>query len=156
MAKSTVEEAAKTRQKIIDTALDITLNEGFEHITLGTLAKRIGMSRSGINCHFPRKEHIADVLRPIIAKTLVDNLEFASCSEFYESWVNAIDHNPHFVASVRALGPIVPVSEGFGGLKNRIQCTDKNLVEQTIYQAIGYSVVKIAEQMSQKEASTKE
>ncbi|MGF1911547.1 TetR/AcrR family transcriptional regulator [Vibrio kasasachensis] len=153
MAKATAEEAAKTRQKIIDTALDITLNEGFEHVTLGTLAKRIGMSRSGINCHFPRKEHIAEVLKPIIVKTLIENLDFGSCSDFYESWVNAIDHDPHFVAAVRALGPIVPVGDGFGGLQNRIQCTDNDLVKQTIYKAIGYSVVHIAEQMSRKELS---
>lgn len=56
MAEATAEATELTRQKIIATALSITLEERFEHAMLGNLAKRIGMSQSGINAHFQYKK----------------------------------------------------------------------------------------------------
>lgn len=56
MAKSTQDQAAVTRHKIIDVAFKISVEKGFEFVTLGELAKAVSITRSGGNCHFKKQE----------------------------------------------------------------------------------------------------
>lgn len=149
MAKSTAAEAAITRQKIIEMAVEITLYEGFEFVTLGELAKRIGMSRSGINAHFPKKQQIAEAIRPIIAKILYEQISLESPDEFYQSWVEGIDKNSKFVAAARSLGPIAPSGEAFEALIKKIKSEDKQKTADAIYRAFGYAVVHIEDKFKE-------
>ena len=149
MAKATAQEAALTRQKIIDTALLITLEQGFDKVTLGNIAKAIPMSRSGINTHFAKKDDIARELEPILTKILYQTLDFNSCEAFYHSWVKALHNSSEFRSSISVLGPIIPPDKGFTGLMALIQGEDKQMIEATIYRAIGYAVVNLPQYMAQ-------
>lgn len=150
MAKATAKEAARTRQKIIDAALAITINEGFEKVTLGRLAKAIGMSRSCINAHFPHRVNIANVLEPYLSKILYELLDFSSREAFSKSWRIAVQSDADFRASIAALGPIIPPHIGFKGLLELIDDPDKGAVTETIYNCLGYAVVYLSELAEQQ------
>lgn len=45
-----------TRQAILETAMDLASREGLEGLTIGGLAKQVGMSKSGVAGHFASKQ----------------------------------------------------------------------------------------------------
>jgi AcrR family transcriptional regulator len=49
-------KAATTRQAILEMAVDVSSREGLEGLTIGRLAKELGMSKSGLFAHFGSKE----------------------------------------------------------------------------------------------------
>lgn len=52
------ERARNTRAVILDTALKIVSREGLEGLTIGELAKAVGMSKSGLFAHFGGKDQL--------------------------------------------------------------------------------------------------
>lgn len=55
MARKTKEEAEKTRQQILDAALDVFYERGFSGSTLVDIAKQIGFTKGAIYWHFKSK-----------------------------------------------------------------------------------------------------
>jgi len=51
-----VSKGANTRRQILERALDASTTLGLEGLTLGALAKEVGMSKSGLYAHFASKE----------------------------------------------------------------------------------------------------
>lgn len=51
-----MEKSVETKTLILDTALGLARKIGFESISIGELAKRVGMSKSGLFAHFKSKE----------------------------------------------------------------------------------------------------
>jgi DNA-binding transcriptional regulator YbjK len=138
MAKSTQAEAAITRQKIVDAAFHITLETGFENVTLGKLAKEVGITRSGVNCHFKKKQDLIEVLKPLFGAMLIEPLDFGSADGFYASWVTALESSRDFTAAVKACGPIIPTREGIDSLINKIDASPEDATE-SVFKCIGYA-----------------
>ncbi len=78
-AKSRKAQGGRTRQAILDVAVDIASAEGLEGLTIGRLATQLSMSKSGLFAHFGSKEDlqlatieaarsvfIEDVIRPAL------------------------------------------------------------------------------------------
>ncbi|MEZ4473495.1 MAG: TetR/AcrR family transcriptional regulator [bacterium] len=64
-----VSKGETTRQSILDQALDLSSEVGLEGLTLGVLAQRVGMSKSGLYAHFASKELLQrDVLDAAAAR----------------------------------------------------------------------------------------
>lgn len=55
MARKTKEEAEKTRQQILDAALDVFYDQGFSGSTLVDIAQQIGLTKGAIYWHFKSK-----------------------------------------------------------------------------------------------------
>ena len=54
----------QTRASILDVALDLASREGLEGLTIGVLAERMSMSKSGVFAHFGSREDLQiDVLK---------------------------------------------------------------------------------------------
>ena len=54
----------QTRASILDAALDMASRDGLEGLTIGSLAERMGMSKSGVFAHFGSREDLQiDVLK---------------------------------------------------------------------------------------------
>ncbi len=54
----------QTRASILEAALELASREGLEGLTIGALAERMGMSKSGVFAHFGSREDLQlDVLR---------------------------------------------------------------------------------------------
>lgn len=57
-AKARKAHGERTRQSILETAVDLASAEGLEGLTIGRLASEMGMSKSGLFAHFGSKEDL--------------------------------------------------------------------------------------------------
>lgn len=140
MTRNLTKKGEATYAKIVEAAFDITMDSGFERATFVNIAKKAGMSPSGINTHFKRKEDIAAELAPIYAKIIKEPLNYSSTEEFYLSWVKAFDNNYQFRCAVLTAGDIIPKLTGVKGLFDSIK-GKKEDIERCIYMCVGYSVI---------------
>lgn len=66
----------RTRQEILDLAVDLASHEGLEGLTIGQLAQQTGMSKSGLFAHFGSKADlqlaVVDHARDIFVRKIVD------------------------------------------------------------------------------------
>src|SRR5258707_12120732 len=64
-----------TRQTILETAVDIASVEGLEGLTIGQLATKLSMSKSGLFAHFGSKEELqlatVDAARTIFIREVI-------------------------------------------------------------------------------------
>lgn len=58
MAKGRKAQGARTRQAILEAAVDVASAEGLEGLTIGRLASKLQMSKSGLFAHFGSKEEL--------------------------------------------------------------------------------------------------
>jgi AcrR family transcriptional regulator len=59
----------RTRAQVIDKAIELASLEGLEGLTIGTLAARVGLSKSGLYAHFGSKEQLQlEVLEAAVAR----------------------------------------------------------------------------------------
>jgi AcrR family transcriptional regulator len=57
-AAATATKGAATRDSIIERAVQIVRKEGFEGLSIGTVATSVGMSKSGVFAHFGSREEL--------------------------------------------------------------------------------------------------
>jgi len=57
-ARARAEQGARTRQAILEVAVDLASAEGLEGLTIGRLAAALSMSKSGLFAHFGAKEEL--------------------------------------------------------------------------------------------------
>lgn len=62
----------ETRNHILRQALDLSSEVGLEGLTIGALAKRVGMSKSGLYAHFESKEDLQNRVLNAAAERFVD------------------------------------------------------------------------------------
>ena len=142
MPRVSQEVAKQTRQRIISSAIQIVTLEGSQNLTFSNLAKKAGISRSGINCHFKRKEDLMDEIRPVLAERVEQALDFSSPDNFFQSWRNAVDNDRMFRNLITKIDYIIDGKTGTASLIRKIQ-GDKDEVLRTTYMAIGYAVIHI-------------
>ena len=69
------ERGRRTRESILDTAVQLASVEGLDGITIGRLASELGMSKSGLFAHFGSKEELQlatiDTAREIFVETII-------------------------------------------------------------------------------------
>jgi AcrR family transcriptional regulator len=69
------ERGRRTRESILDTAVQLASVEGLDGITIGRLATELGMSKSGLFAHFGSKEELQlatiDTAREIFVETII-------------------------------------------------------------------------------------
>jgi len=69
------ERGRRTRESILDTAVQLATVEGLDGITIGRLASELGMSKSGLFAHFGSKEDLQlatiDKAREIFVETII-------------------------------------------------------------------------------------
>lgn len=139
MPRVSQEKAAQTRQKIIQAALNILIEQGEDALTFTNLAKEVGIARSGINCHFKKKCDLIDTIRPQISEIIMQELDFTSAKNFYDSWVNAIKTSRKFRNTISHAEIVFSTTAGIAGLKKSLGGDDE--AERYILMAIGYAVV---------------
>ncbi|UPW18682.1 MULTISPECIES: TetR/AcrR family transcriptional regulator [Agarivorans] len=133
-------KSERTRAKIIDAALKITMSEGFDKATFVHIAETAGISKSGINAHFKRKSDIAAQLAPIYIQMIKEPLNFDSTTDFYNSWVDSFNTNAQFKAAILSVGPIIPKLDGVKGLFDTINGHPED-VKRCVYMCVGFSVI---------------
>ncbi len=142
MPRVSQQVAKQTRKRIIESAIKIVTLEGSKHLTFSNIAKKADISRSGINCHFKRKEDLMDEIRPVLAERVEQALDFSSPDNFFQSWRNAVDNDRMFRNLIANLEYVIDGKTGTASLIEKIQ-GDKEEVIKTTYMAIGYAVIHI-------------
>jgi AcrR family transcriptional regulator len=64
----------RTRQSILERAVDLASLEGLEGLTIGRLAEELGMSKSGLFAHFGSKEDLQIAAIEAAAKRFIDEI----------------------------------------------------------------------------------
>ena len=64
----------RTRQSILERAVDLASLEGLEGLTIGRLADELGMSKSGLFAHFGSKEDLQIAAIETAAKRFIDEI----------------------------------------------------------------------------------
>jgi AcrR family transcriptional regulator len=94
----------RTRQEVVRLAADIATALGLEGLTVGSLAKSLGMSKSGLFAHFGSKEElqlaVVDVAREQFEKRVLPAGEQAEPGlprlfALLMAWTDHIEHTPH-------------------------------------------------------------
>jgi AcrR family transcriptional regulator len=92
-------KGSRTRRQIVDRALTLASHVGLEHVTLGTLAGELELSKSGLFAHFKSKEalqlavlteaierFVAAVVRPALAEPRGEP-RFVALFDRYLGWI---------------------------------------------------------------------
>ncbi len=97
-----LEKGKKTRNQILKVSVDIASAEGLEGLTIGHLAKELGMSKSGLFAHFGSKEdlQIATVgkareifVREIVYPTKDTKAGMRKLIGMIDGWVSYVSRN---------------------------------------------------------------
>lgn len=94
LADSAIRRLSKgeeTRAQILDVALNVASESGFEALTIGSLAERTGLSKSGLFAHFGSKEDLQIAVLDEGARRVTERVFMAALNE------------PRGVARLRAL-----------------------------------------------------
>ena len=67
-------KGAATRDSIIDRAYQIVRKEGFEGLSIGTIADSVGMSKSGVFAHFGSREDLQLAVLDAAAQRFTENV----------------------------------------------------------------------------------
>jgi AcrR family transcriptional regulator len=91
-----VSKGAETRKAVLEAAVDVAASSGLASLTIGSLAARTGMSKSGLFAHFKSKEalqmqvlefagdaFVQDVIRPALAAPRGEK----RITVLFESWL---------------------------------------------------------------------
>ena len=71
---TTPAKGERTRQSILDRAVDLASIEGLEGLTIGRLAEELGMSKSGLFAHFGSKEDLQLATVEAAARRYIDEI----------------------------------------------------------------------------------
>ncbi len=66
MARRTKEDALKTRETILDAAIDLFASKGVSSTTLANIASQAGVTRGAVYWHFSNKEELVESLRDMV------------------------------------------------------------------------------------------
>lgn len=95
MAKRSRVETELTVNQILDEAFKQILTIGFDEMSYTTLSTAIGVSRTGISHHFPRKTEFLVRLEHRIEQFFVESLDFSSIESLELSWGKALQHKEY-------------------------------------------------------------
>ncbi|WP_028024165.1 TetR/AcrR family transcriptional regulator [Enterovibrio calviensis] len=143
MAKNTREGAQQTEAAIYQTIIDIFMEEGWDAVTYGSIAKRTGLSRSGIQRVVPTKESMTDAFQGQVFSYVVGLIDDSSHRSIKLSWQAALNE-PKFVHCIKYL--INAINEHSGGKKKAtlgLQRLMDLLGQQITVELLGMSVAHL-------------
>lgn len=98
------EEARATHAAILLAATDLASTDGFDGVTIGRLAERVGMSKAGVLGHFATKEQLQLAVYESAALTFRERVIEPARAEasrglplllaYARHWADFIDHSP--------------------------------------------------------------
>lgn len=104
MSAESPSKGTRTRSEILDVAVDVASSEGLEGLTIGSLAKRTRLSKSGLYAHFGSKEELqlATVERAaeafvasVIAPTTGRKPGIELLHEHLTAWCKSVEQTPY-------------------------------------------------------------
>lgn len=102
MPKNSKAGALKTEALVYQTIIDLFFEDGWDAVTYGAIAKRTGLSRSGIQRVVPSKESMVEAFQGQIIAYILQELENDPDTCIKSVWLRALGKKP-FAHCVRFL-----------------------------------------------------
>lgn len=90
MARNTKQGSLLTENVVHQTIIDSMLNDGWEHITYGNLAKKVGLTRSGIQRIVPTKEIMIETFEQALLNYVITKIDDSSLEKIKSSWLSSL------------------------------------------------------------------
>lgn len=127
----------QTRKQILDAALSVASREGLAGLTIGELAKSVGMSKSGLFAHFRTKDaleiavleaaverFVAVVVRPAFQKPRGEPRVMA----LVENWVKFLDGSDSLPGGSVLISASVELDDRPGPARDFVQKAQRDLI----------------------------
>ncbi len=130
-------KSANTKALILDTAVKIASREGIEGLTIGELAKAVGMSKSGLFAHFGGKDQLQlEVLRQATERfvDVVMKPAFRAprgeprLKEMFKNWFDHLNDEMALPGGSILISASVELDDRPGALRDFVQKAQKDLI----------------------------
>jgi AcrR family transcriptional regulator len=131
------QKGRKTRTQILDVALSVASREGLAGLTIGELAKSVGMSKSGLFAHFRGKDSlelavleaavnrfITTVMRPAFEKPRGE----PRIEALVKNWLQFIDGSNSLPGGSVIISASVELDDRPGPLRDFVQTAQRDLI----------------------------
>lgn len=129
--KQTKEEAEKTRQLLLDTALDVFLSQGYSQTSLEQIARQSGLTRGAAYWHFPKgKPELYNSLvreksllagERILQTIASDGTPIEQLRTFIQGWCDALEQDKEYCQVMQLVAFMTErVPELEGGIQEKI------------------------------------
>jgi AcrR family transcriptional regulator len=129
--------ARRTKALILDVALKIASRDGIEGLTIGELAKAVGMSKSGLFAHFGGKDQLQLSVLELAVERFVDIVmrpAFGSprgeprIQALFKSWLEHLNDREALPGGSVLIAASVELDDRPGVLRDFVQNAQRNLI----------------------------
>lgn len=126
-----------TRNMILQTALRVASVHGIDGLTIGELAKEVGMSKSGLFAHFKNKDDLQlEVLKlaalEFIQKVMKPSFEMprgeARIKAMFKNWISHVDGSEAAAGGIVLISASVELDDRPGKLRDFVSKAQKDLI----------------------------
>ncbi len=137
-APNSVEPVRDTKSVILSTALKIASREGIEGLTIGELAKAVGMSKSGLFAHFNGKDHLQLLVLQAATDKFVDVVLRTAFKKpegeprilaMFENWLKHLNDEEELPGGSILIAASTELDDRPGSLRNFVQKAQKDLIQ---------------------------
>ncbi len=87
----TLTEPVSTRDRILETATDLFIEQGYETTSLREIAERVGVTKAALYYHFASKAELVEALVEPLARDQKEFLDALPASPTIVEWADALD-----------------------------------------------------------------
>jgi AcrR family transcriptional regulator len=130
-------EKLSTRELILRTALKVASVHGIEGLTIGELAKQVGMSKSGLFSHFKSRDELQlEVLKlavdQFVQKVMRPAFErprgLARVKALFKNWITHVDGSEAVAGGIVLISASVELDDRPGKLRDFVLKAQKDLI----------------------------
>lgn len=128
----------QTKTQILKMAMKMASKEGLESITIGRMAKKVGMSKSGLFGHFQSKENLQVEILGSVADRFVEKVVVPALSEprgepriqsIYDHWKSWVKGSSELPGGCLLIAAASEVDDRPGPLRQFLTDKQKQLIE---------------------------
>lgn len=130
-------KGVETRQLILSTAMKIASTHGIQGITIGELAKTIGMSKSGLFAHFENKDNLQLEILKMASDHFVEKVLKPAFSKpkglprirsLFENWMEYLNDDKYLPGGSIFIAASFELDDRPGLLKDFVQKSQNDLI----------------------------
>ena len=127
----------KTREMILDVALKTVSRVGIEGLSIGDLAKEVGMSKSGLFAHFGGKDQLQLAVLELATTKFVDHVlrpaftaprGEARIKAVFKNWLEHLNDEDELPGGSVLIAASIELDDRPGVLRNFVQKAQKDLI----------------------------
>lgn len=143
-----MEKGLQTRAQILKVAVKMATKEGLESISIGRIAKLVGMSKSGLFGHFQSKENLQVQILETVVERFTQKVVLPALKEprgeprvrkLHQNWKNWVKGNTDHPGGCLLIAASSEVDDQPGPLKQFLQVKQSELI-QTLQRAARIAV----------------